>query len=81
MSVEQVDVVEDLSTAARANAAVRTLVTDPGSPAARSSDHLHASVNGLIDERVLSEARDDRPVVVKSAETVDLIGLAVGLAG
>ena len=61
MSVEQVDVVEDLPTAARANAAVRALVADPGASAARSSDHLHASVNGLIDERVLSEARDDRP--------------------
>jgi hypothetical protein len=62
MSVEQVDVVEDLSTAARANAAVRTLVTDPGSPAARSSDHLHASVNGLIDERVLSDGTRRPPV-------------------
>jgi hypothetical protein len=29
MSVEQVDVVEDLPTAARANAAVRALVADP----------------------------------------------------
>ena len=42
MSVEELDVVEDLPAPPGANTAVRTLVADPGTSAARSAHQLHA---------------------------------------
>jgi hypothetical protein len=41
MAVEQLDVIEGLSAASGTATAVRTLVTDPRAPAARSFDELH----------------------------------------
>src|SRR6185503_16524263 len=73
MSVEQVDVVEDLPTAARANAAVRALVADPGPPAARSSDHLHASSTALTTNGCCRDGTRRPPVArpVATAQAVD----------